>query len=260
MPRMGVATCIRPSFDDATRAASMALERALSYMRLKMDVSDLSGERATRSNTVADINSRDPLFVLGEGHGSPSNFTGHNKEIIFQVCDCSELKGRVVYLVSCEAGDQLGPDMIRKGARAFIGYKKPFVWAMAAIGDPLADPYGKGAFEPVLELIYRLVDGRTAGEAYNASMDKWNQWINHWSRSTDPVAPLVLQTLINNRDCQVLLGDQNATIAAPAPAIPVPIPAPAMAIQVPLSMILGLVPIAAVAAVIAGNELRRISF
>jgi hypothetical protein len=85
-------------------------------------------------------------------------------------------------------------------------------------------------------------------------MDKWNQWINYWSRSTDPTAPLVLQTLINNRDCQVLLGDQNATITTPAPA-----PAPT-AIQVPLSMILGLVPIAAVGAVIAGNELRRISF
>jgi hypothetical protein len=259
MPRMGVATCIRASFDRATRAASTALERALSYMRSRgINVSDLLGERATRSNAIADINSRDPLFILGEGHGSPSNFSGHNKEIIFQVCNCSELKDRVVYLLSCEAGAQLGPDTIRKGARAFIGYKKPFVWIMATTGDPLADPYGKGAFEPVLELIYKLADGRIAGEAYNASMDKWNQWIDHWSRSTDPTAPLVLQTLINNRDCQVLLGDQNATIAAPAPAIPVPIPAPA--IQVPLSMILGLVPIAAVAAVIAGNELGRISF
>jgi hypothetical protein len=259
MPRMGVATCIRPSFDDATRATSTALQRALSYMGLRgIDVSDLSGDRATRSNTIADINSRDPLFILAEGHGSPSNFTGHNKEIIFQVCNCSELKDRVVYLVSCEAGDQLGPDTIRKGARTFIGYKKPFVWAMAAIGDPLADPYGKGAFEPVLELIYRLADGRTAGEAYNASMDKWNQWIDQWSRSTDPVAPLVLQTLVNDRDCQVLLGDQDATIAAPAPAMPIPVPAPT-AIQVPLSMIIGLAPIAVIGAVIAGNELGRIS-
>jgi len=125
-----------------------------------------------------------------------------------------------VYLLSCITGAGLGPDMVNnKGCVCYMGYSNTFTWVQAAVQDPLVDPYAKAFYEPVLELIYHLADGHTAGEAFRASLDKWNEWIDYWSRSPDPYAPQVLMWLLHDRDCQKLIGDETARVTS---AVPIP--------------------------------------
>jgi hypothetical protein len=135
-----------------------------------------------------------------------------------------------------------------KGARTYIGYNRIFEWWQEIIGDPLADKYARGYFEAVLEILYNLADGRTTGEAQARSIDKWNYWIDYWSKSSDPLAPAVLQTMISDRDAQILIGDDKATVTPP-PIIE--------GWWYMLALTLGMVPVGTVVAVAGSQELKK---
>ena len=215
----------------------------------RYEIGDRVGASAVREDVLEDIAGRDPILFVGCGHGNEDVFTGQDFDIIWWTCDCKELAGRVVYLLSCETGVRLGPDMVKnKKAVCYIGYNKIFGWIQEVIGDPLDDKYGRGFFEAVLELLYKLTDGRTTGEAQAASIDVWNKWIDYWSKSSDPYAPLVLQWMINDRDAQILIGDSGARVT-PAPAIP--------DLWWLLTMSLGAAPVGVVLAVAGAQELRK---
>jgi hypothetical protein len=216
MPRMDTVTITRPNFEMATYLGSLALKHGVDYMRGRgLTVDDLFSNNAVRSKVLESLSRYDSVCFMGVGHGSSDVFTGHNFERIWWTCDCKELRGRVVYLLSCLTGQRLGPDMVNdKGAWCYIGYKVEFTWIQERLVDPLQDKYGRSFFEPVLEIIYRLADGHTAGEAFKASVDKWNYWIDYWTRSDDPLAPLVIMFLKLDRDGQVIIGDQGARITS----------------------------------------------
>jgi hypothetical protein len=236
MPYLRAATVTRPDFDQATYCGALALAHAVDYMRARgFSVDDLFDGDATRYLVLESLRRSDPILFVGCGHGDSGTFTGQNREFIFWTCDCREVAGRVIYLLSCLTANVLGPDMVRKGARCYIGYRVEFTWVQERVQDPLADRYGRAFFEPVLELIYRLADGRTAADAFRASVDRWNYWIDYWTRSGDVAAPLMVAFLLHDRDGQVLLGDGSATVTAPAPA-----PAPAVPpLLAPLALAFG---------------------
>jgi len=216
MPIPYRATCSRPCHEPATCIGAMGLKHAVDYLRRAgYSVDDLYRDDATRENIVKSLDEKDPILFFMVGHGREDLTTCQNLEKLFWVCDCRELRGRVVYTLSCLCGAELGPDIIGKGGWCYIGYSKVFGWIQEKYGDPLADRYARGFYEAVLEILYSLADGLSTGEAYKRSIDKWNYWIDYWSRQDDPRAPLILSFLIHDRDCQVLLGDENARISTP---------------------------------------------
>jgi len=218
MPVMGRVTIVRPDFDQPTYLGSLALQHIVDYIAIRgYIINDLRGDDAVRDKVLVSLSLLDPIWCILLGHGNATTYTGQNFDKIFWVCDSLQLRGRVVYALSCITAKELGPDSVGKGCRTYIGYDDVFVWVQEAPVDPLMDRYGKSFFEPVLELLYRLADGATAGEAYRASIDKWNYWIDYWSKSNDPVAPSILMYLINNRDHQKLIGDENARVTSPIP-------------------------------------------
>jgi len=221
MPREMYVTVTRPDFEPATLLGSMALQHGIEYCQSRdFIVDDLSGNNAVRTKVLESLEKQDSIWFFGVGHGNKDIFSGQWLNYIFWTCNCKELRGRVVYLLSCITGKKLGPDMVDKGAASYIGYEDTFVFAYSAVQDPLIDPYGKSFFEPVLEIIYRLADGYTTREAYNASMAKWNYWIDYWTRSDDPYAPMILLLLIHDRDVQILLGSEEARVTRTVPEIP----------------------------------------
>jgi hypothetical protein len=243
MPRICVAVCTRPDFEVATYIGKLGLQHAVDYWRGKgYEIGDLVGDNAVRDKVLSELSSRDPIFFFGVGHGNPSVFTGQNYNRIFWTCNCKELSGRVVYLLSCSTGAGLGPDIVNKKARCYIGYKEDFVWVQEKLQDPLNDKYARGFYEAVLEILYKLADGYTAGQANAASIDKWNYWIDYWSRSPDPHASEVVMWLKHDRDAQVLIGDPNATVAPGGAPAPIPF------------LVLGLAPLVAIGAVVGYNE------
>jgi hypothetical protein len=231
VPRINTATVTRPDSDIAVKLASLAIGNAVSYMRARqIDVEDLAGSMATRSNVVNSLMRRDPALFIGVGHGSASVFTGQNLNRILWKCNCKELSGRVTFLLSCLTGRELGPDIVNKGGRCYIGYREDFVWVQERDVNPLEDRLGRAFFEPVLEICKRLADRETTGSAFRASIDKWNYWIDYWSRQRTQEAAVVVMLLKWDRDAQVLYGDERATVAQPAPpTIPVPWTATAVA-------------------------------
>jgi hypothetical protein len=159
------------------------------------------------------------------GHGSPIEFTGQYVRTIFYACDSRELAGRVVYLLSCETGQRLGPDIISKGGRAYVGYTEDFGFYTPASNRPedvMNDPMSRAFFEPVVTLLNALADGRTVGDAHRASLARWNYWIDYWSRQ--PGGSRIVALLVHDRDAQVLLGDASAVVNValrlPLPPLP----------------------------------------
>jgi hypothetical protein len=69
-------------------------------------------------------------MFYGVGHGDTGVFTGWGNQTIFYVCDCKELSGSIVYLLSCLTARELGEDIVRKGARAYAGYSEEFAWVV----------------------------------------------------------------------------------------------------------------------------------
>jgi len=250
MPRTGVALCIRPDFEPATHMGNLFFGHVVDeWAGRGMAITDLNGDDATRTKVLEALGTDDPVFVTGVGHGNSSTFTAQGYDRVFWTCDSSELAGRVAVLLSCVTAKELGPDAVEnKGCRTYIGYSEVFGWVyVPPAGDPLGDPYARGFYEPVLELIRRLMDGASAGEAFRASIDVWNRWIDYWSRSVDPMAPWILQWLIHDRDVQKLIGDETATVAVPTP--------PSWNV---LALALGMAPVGAVISVVSGEELRKL--
>jgi len=247
MPVMDRVLVVRPDFEVATYLGSLALQHIVDYIRLRgLTLEDLRGDNAVRDKVLESLSRLDPIWCILLGHGNATTYTGQNFDRIFWECNSSELRDRVVYALSCITAARLGPDAVDKGCRTYIGYSEEFIWTQEAPVDPLADRYGRSFFEPVLELLYRLADGATTGEAFKASIDKWNYWIDYWSRSTDPAAPAILMYLIHDRDCQKLIGDDFATVTTP---IPIP--------WWPMTMIIGFAPIGIVLGFIGGSEIAK---
>jgi hypothetical protein len=229
MPQMGVVVDTRPDREDGRYALPYcyhALKYAVDYMRGRgMTVIDLERDMAVREQVLDALRRYDPILYFGCGHGSPSEFTGQYVRTIFYACDSRELAGRVVYLLSCETGQRLGPDIISKGGRAYVGYKEDFGFYTPASDRPedvMNDPMSRAFFEPVVTLLNALADGRTVGDAHRASLERWNYWIDYWSRQ--PGGSRIVAWLVHDRDAQVLLGDASAVVNValrlPLPPLP----------------------------------------
>jgi len=225
MPRPGVALVLRPLFDKATEYGHYYMGIAAAYASRRMFVRSLGAADATRENFEASLESDDPIYCYLLGHGNPDTYTAQNQEVVMRTCSGNEsLIGRVVLLLSCSCGVRIAPDAVNKGALAIFGWAVDFTWV--AMADPEVDQYAKGFFEAVNAISNALVDGRTTREAMDASLTTWNRWIDRWSLSDDPYAPMVIQYMVNDRDGQRLFGDENiritTEIAPPiAPGLPI---------------------------------------
>jgi hypothetical protein len=78
----------------------------------------------------------------------------------------------VIHLLSCQTAKQLGPDLIKKGARAYAGYFENFTFVYDQPGTPIDE----------MELFWRcdstwdlmMAHGETAEKAHNATIAAYN--------------------------------------------------------------------------------------
>jgi len=198
---------------------------------------ELNGRDANRENFEWVLKNYEISAVFGGGHGDYSKFGGWENEIVLRACENDDLlSGKIVYLLSCRTGRELGPSSIDKGARAFIGYAEDFVFAIDEryLDRPLDDPLAKSFFEPAIEVMYSIARGESADLAWKRSQDRFNAEISKWMSSTAPEAPYIISLLIHDRDYQVFIGEEGATIIPP-----VAVPAPSPIILIPIILIAG---------------------
>ncbi len=236
MPHEGVAQIVRPNFDEATSYGAYYMGLAINYARGRLQIQDLFASDATKNNILAGLNELDPRFCYYVGHGNADVYTAQNQELVFQTCTLNEaMIGRVWLLLSCSCGIRLAPDTVNKGADAVFAWDVDFSWV--AVGSPETDIYARPFFEAINAISNALVDGRTTGEAYNISIQRFNDSIQFWTQSPDPYASMVIEHLLIDRDGMKLFGNAQARIVTGGPS---PLPPTAIAENWPIEVAIGL--------------------
>ncbi len=170
-------------------------------------VIDLQKEKASRKLVDSYLEKQKPEIAIFNGHGNDVCITGHNQEVLIESGKNSHLlKDKVVYMRSCDSGKTLGPQAIKEGCKAFIGYREPFnIWTdRTSVNEPLKDTYAKPFFETSNEVPLSLIKGKTAREAHNESMTAYRKVISHLLTSNAENS-FVVSDLIWNMHNQVCL-------------------------------------------------------
>jgi len=201
-------------FDLPTRSASGFLLR---YIAPRVEPVQLFSMLVRR--TPFRLSAPQSDIIIGVGHGDVDAFTGQNEAVILEVgrYDPREVSGKVIKLISCQAGVELGPDLIRNGALSFAGYKDDYVWICDAdlASTPWADKIAATNLMPVVEGLNVLLDGRPAEEAFEIELGGYTR--NAEAEEDE----LVKACLEFNRDNAVLLGNPEARIS-PRPGLALP--------------------------------------
>ena len=213
------ATLCMSSFDLPTHSASAFLLR---YIAPRMEPFHLYGPIARRPFFGMFAPASD--FILADGHGEADEYTAQSESLIWRVGQYSpaEVKGKVVKLVSCLVGQQLGPDLVATGgARAFLGYDDDVTWVVDAAyyAHPWDDPYAQSCFMPIVDGINALLDGATASESLN--VEKAGYEANLLKTDSEMVQACLLFNLAHT----MMAGDPSATVV-PRPRISLPPPPP----------------------------------
>jgi len=173
----------------------------------KITFVDLKKGKASRKLVESYLNKQPVKIVIFNGHGNDVCITGHNEEPLIESGKNSYLlKDRVVYMRSCDSGKVLGPQLIKEGAKAFIGYKELFrFWTDAnSIRKPLQDEYARPFFETSNQVAISLVKGKIARESHEDSLRMYEQVIGKLLTSNMPNS-FIVSDLIWNMHNQICL-------------------------------------------------------
>jgi hypothetical protein len=219
---MRPATVCLADFDLPTRSASGFLLR---YIVPRTGPAQLYAVLARKLPfELATLNSD---LIIGMGHGDPDTFTGQNESPILDVGNYNprEVKGKVVKLLSCQAGKILGPDLVQNGALAFMGYKDDYAWVADAdlSATPWSDPLAAPCLMSVVASLNVLLDGKTVEEAFQTELDQYSAYAEVEDDE------LVKSCIEFNMENAVLLGNKDAKIEQ-RPKIILPIPPPPIVI------------------------------
>lgn len=177
---------------------------------------DLRGNDAVGDKFENAVRTEDPSLLVGCGHGSPDTWTGQYVEeargysTLMTTYNAGLMKDRVVYLLSCLTGQQLGPGMVRLGATAYAGYRDEFIWAVESPESPAADrlaaPFGNAS----TMFPKALVEGKTVREAKAKALGVFEAEMERWEKSEDPYAREVVKWLLWDRDAFTVIGNEGA--------------------------------------------------
>jgi len=217
-------TVLMSDFDLPTRSASGFLLR---YIAPRVEPVQLYSFLVRRLPFQLTAPQSD--IIIGVGHGSEDSFTGQNEAVILEVgrYNPREIKGKMIKLLSCQTGVALGPDLVANGAKAFLGYKDDYVWVMDSdlAATPWADDMAATCLLPVVDGLNVLLDGKTAGEAFEIER------AGYFQNAEVEEDELIKSCLEFNYENAVLLGDAAATVRA-RPQISIPLAPPPIILPV----------------------------
>jgi hypothetical protein len=141
----------------------------------------LTGTNDTRPNFAKACKQSGVVYISGVGHGSPTAYTGYNYDHLWDACnyDPAEVKGKIIHLLSCKTAQELGPDLIKKGACAYFGYYENFT-----ITWNHPDVFWK--CDSSIDLA--LCNGLDAGTAAKVAIQVYNSWITQMRAIHVPTA------------------------------------------------------------------------
>ncbi len=205
----------RPNYDLATRYLFYWSELVITEAKKKgINVLDLSEKKANKKDLHSYIERHNPALIFFNGHGSTNAVAGHDDEILVKTNDNEHiLSGRIIYARSCDAVGELGSISIKKGAIAFIGYKRKysFGYSQSSITRPLNDEVARLFLEPSNLVPISLLKGNTVEEAYTKSQDSMMRNIRYMvSSKASQIQREATPYLWMNKKSQEAVGNKRA--------------------------------------------------
>lgn len=125
---------------------------------------------------------------------------------------CLLLKNTITFARSCETLAKLGPEAVKRGCRAFIGYDKKFLiprWHVKTC-KPLQDIVAKPVMECSNVVASEIIKGKSIAEAVEKSHFETSRKIGDHIYSEDPHASAILFALSHNDSSLGFCGDKEA--------------------------------------------------
>jgi len=167
------------------------------------------GNNANRNYVVSLLNSNQKVFyITGVGHGGYNIYTGQNYTEVFRVgnYNSSEVKDKVIHLLSCQTARDLGSDFVRNGCKAFFGYIENFTFT---------EEFSSIFFACDSTIDYHFALGRSAEQVYMITRGVYNVGINYLIVNGHFYVASLLWGDLNYLRCpsiDVKWGDKNANI------------------------------------------------
>lgn len=143
------------------------------------------------------ITTYNPKLVVANGHGGFKTLTvGSNVLIGIRSYDEATHKkidaqnpewfqGRIVLLLTCNAGRELVQGLINYGAKAVMGFREPFIFLSDDTVPPDSDKAAKPFFLSLLQPALQLVNGADFGQAVQAANDAFAYYYEQAQSSND---------------------------------------------------------------------------
>ena len=130
----------------------------------------LTGTDDVRANFIPAAKNGLTTYISGVGHGNYNLYTGHWGDRILEVgqYDSAEVKSKAIHFLSCQTAKLLGPDTVKKGAKAYAGYDENFHFVWDDPNTPFINEFllfvrADATFD------LQMAAGATAGQAFIAT-------------------------------------------------------------------------------------------
>ena len=178
-------------------------------------VTDLEGAKATRLKIEECINKENPGLVFLNGHGDKNRVAGHKGEIVLDRKNIDLTKNKIIYALSCDSLEGLGPIAINKGANAYVGYNARFMLVRdpSRAANPGKDKNALPFKRACCKLINALVFGMPISEAIARTKEEYRHSIKSYGTSEDDPygdTPLIRFALAWNLEFLDMCGNPGA--------------------------------------------------
>jgi hypothetical protein len=217
LPDANTALILRANYEEATRILSAYMQLVVNEANSRgLNVIDLDGYSATKTNFFDNIQLYDPLLVICAGHGNENGFYSQNDENVLTACTNDQImSGREGIFNSCSVGVVLGPSMVTKGARWFVGWRADYLFMYdPETSDPLQDIYARPFMECIIQPALTRLRTNNLNVIYNETKNLFNSKISEWWNSNDPLAQDMITLLIHDRDNYMVTGESESVPAA----------------------------------------------
>lgn len=165
-------------------------------------------QAALRENVESVARRNDIVYITGSAHGSDTacfGYDGYDSLPIFEVgaYQPEKVDGKVVHLLSCQTGAELGPDFVKNGCRAYFGYRGIFTFPL---------DFTEIFLECDAEIDRAFADGLTAEEVHGRVVTLYEQRISELNGMGEIEAAATLKENLEYLCTPSVYGDRQACI------------------------------------------------